>query len=515
MTEWHLEKLWQALHGKKPHMPHFLQEIHLSGIRGIKDLRVRFEYPVSVVAGGNGAGKSTVLSAAACAYKVPGAGVREFVPSTLFPDFRPAVGMRRDEMRKIALDYYYLTPAGIQSMRWGRRKAWNRSFFGRKDAEQPQRTLYLRTLRNPQVDRRALSLSRAKAPLEERQLTASQIAFAHKMLPFRYFEVVNLASGSRSMLFASQFGDVSYSELHMAAGEHAVLRLAQDIAQLDDALVLIDEVEAGLHPFAQELLMKQLQELALRRDLQVIVTSHSPVVLNCVPRLGRILLERDESGCVSVRPPYRDLIQDALYGRSRIHLNVLCEDRAAAGILHGLFDAFMPQVRLRKETVRIGRDTGADEFPAHVRAFRKFGMLGNLVLVLDGDTRERNLEQRIFNAAGRDDIPVLFLPGGESPEHWVWGRLQTSTDELAKVFHVDSAQLKTRIAALDQLFDVAADRPSEIAKYKLGELGEALQMDEADICHKVAYVEASRKDSNLQPLVEELQNILLRWREKL
>ena len=79
------------MQGKKPHLPHFLAGVRLKGIRGIDDLRVVFDYPVSVIAGGNATGKSTVLFAAACAYKVPGAGVKDFVPSTLFPYYRPRV----------------------------------------------------------------------------------------------------------------------------------------------------------------------------------------------------------------------------------------------------------------------------------------------------------------------------------------------------------------------------------------------------------------------------------------
>ena len=79
MVERRFGDLWQQLQGKKPRLPHFLAEIHLQGIRGIDDLRVVLDYPVSVIAGG----KSTVLFAAACAYRVPGAGVKEFVPSTL------------------------------------------------------------------------------------------------------------------------------------------------------------------------------------------------------------------------------------------------------------------------------------------------------------------------------------------------------------------------------------------------------------------------------------------------
>lgn len=118
-------------------MPHFLSEIRLLGMRGIDDLRVAFDYPVSVIAGGNASGKSTVLLTAACAYKVPGAKVRAFVPSTLFPNYRPQPGVRRDDADPIALEFDYRTPEGSTAMRWRFAKGWNRSFFGRKSIRQP------------------------------------------------------------------------------------------------------------------------------------------------------------------------------------------------------------------------------------------------------------------------------------------------------------------------------------------------------------------------------------------
>lgn len=78
----------------------------------------------------------------------------------------------------------------------------------------------------------------------------------------------------------------SYSEFHMSAGERAILRLSRDISTLHDALILIDEIEAGLHPYTQQVLMLELQRLALRQDLQIIVTSHSPFILESVPSEG-------------------------------------------------------------------------------------------------------------------------------------------------------------------------------------------------------------------------------------
>ena len=90
------------------------------GMRGICNLQVEFNYPVSVIAGRNGSGKSTVLFAAACAYRVPGENKRKFSPCKLFPDYRPGRGMRWDERGKTIIDFSYSTPTGQFSMRWRR-----------------------------------------------------------------------------------------------------------------------------------------------------------------------------------------------------------------------------------------------------------------------------------------------------------------------------------------------------------------------------------------------------------
>ena len=516
MIERRLKSLWEQLQGKKPHLPHFLAEIHLKGIRGIDDLRVVFDYPVSVIAGGNASGKSTVLFAAACAYKVPGAGVKDFVPSTLFPDYRPRVGARGDPRHEIVIEFEYSTPNGRRSMRWRRAKGWNRSFLGRKNASQPERPVYLRTLSNlsnPSEVRGVLSMSRLTSAPRETPLTAAQIAFAQQMLPFRYAEVVNLSGGggAKSLLFAAQQRGAEYSELHMAAGERAILRLSREIAQLDGCLVLIDEVEAGLHPWVQQLLMLQLQQLALRNDLQVIVTTHSPVVLDAVPAQGRIFLERDDTGSVTVRPPYRDVVQDALYGRSGDALNLLCEDSTAEGILQGVFDVLLPRERIRRESVRVGRDTGADEFPMHASAFRKFGQIQNFIFVLDGDKRAGNLDETIRDRAG-SDVPVFFLPGDDAPEVWVWDAMRRNPAGASTELGVDPAELTERMNRADAVYDTAADRPGEIAKTKLHGLAEALGRAESDIGRVVARREAARKESDIQPLVEGLTGALLQWR---
>ncbi len=513
MTERPLRAIWSRLQAKKPHMPHFLSRIRLQGIRGIEDLQVAFDYPVSVIAGGNASGKSTVLSAAACAYKVPGAGVRDFAPATLFPDYRPKSGVRQDTKHLIVLEFDYRTPEGNNAMRWRFAKDWNRSFFGRKSARQPERPVYLRAFGNPSGLRSASMSHRATEP-QVTPLNASQINFAQQMLPFRYAEVVNLSSDEKNLLFAEQESGAKYSELHMAAGERVILRLAQEIAQIKGALVLIDEVEAGLHPSVQKLLMLHLQQLALRNDLQVIVTTHSPVVIDSVPTWGRIFLERDKEGKVEAVPPYRQVVQDALYGRSADKLNLLCEDENSEGVVRGIIDEILIRQRLGFDWVRIGRNTGVEEFPAQAVAFKKFEQINNFAFVLDGTKRDSGVAEKIREAGG-SNVPVLFLPGRHAPEVWVWQQMQQRPQDTARELSVNPSDLTNQITRLNAIFKIASDTPSEIAKNKLSVLSEKIGRNTLDICRIVARQETRTPQSQIQPLVEQIETTLQNWQNQL
>lgn len=515
MIETPLRELWEALLGKAPHYPQFLRRLRLSGIRGIDDLSVGFPYPVTVIAGENASGKSTLLFAAACAYRVPGAGPREFVPSSLFPAYRPKAGRRGDERKEIVIDYDYSTPEGDRAMRWRYSNGWNRSYFRRPNAAQPTRAVYLRTLANlthPSEVRSILSRSRPATEPSETPLTASRIDFAQELLPFRYGEVVDLALGNRRLLYAAQEGGAQYSELQMAAGERAILRLSQALAQLDDALVLIDEVEAGLHPWIQQLLMLQLQRLALRRRLQIVVTTHSPVVLDSVPTYGRVFLDRGRDGRVRVVSPYRDVVQNALYGRAVDALNFLCEDETAESLLDGIFDTLLLRHDIRRGSVRVGRDTGADEFPTHAAAFRKFGRIRDFVFVLDGDQRGGPVEAKI-RAASDDRASVFYLPG-EVPEVWVWETLRRDGGEVAAELKVDFDELQRTIADLDSIYAQASDTPGAIAKSKLRQLAGSIRRRVPEVCRLVSRVESTRSGSRIQPLVERLGESLERWRAR-
>lgn len=241
-----LREVWDALRAQQAQRSNVLRAVLIRRLRGIRDLRVPFNYPVCVLAGPNGCGKSTVLFSCASAYRDPARGPREFVPTSLFPNFIDPGGRSvSDAIDATELEFDYVHEGAAYAMVWRRGKSWNRSFLGRKGGRQPERSVYLRTLANltnPSEVRGLLQLARKR--FETREISADLLVFAHRILPREYRRLSLIRSGLRDLLFV-EVADGSksgYSEFHMSSGERAVLRISQDISSLDRALVLIDEV---------------------------------------------------------------------------------------------------------------------------------------------------------------------------------------------------------------------------------------------------------------------------------
>ncbi len=199
-----LQEVWDALRADNSRRDHALQSIRIRNLRGIQDLRVPFTYPVSVLAGPNGCGKSTVLFACACAYRDPKRKPKDLTPSSLFPNFDNRRQQElSDSIERTELAFDYIHEGANYPMDWNRGKSWNRSFRGRKGGKQPERTVYLRTLANltnPSEVRGLLQLARKE--FETETLTPDLLIFAHRILRRRYRNLSVIASGDRDLLFA-------------------------------------------------------------------------------------------------------------------------------------------------------------------------------------------------------------------------------------------------------------------------------------------------------------------------
>ncbi|HAB4878537.1 TPA_asm: AAA family ATPase, partial [Salmonella enterica subsp. enterica serovar Agona] len=72
-----------------------------------------------------------------------------------------------------------------------------------------------------------------------------------------------------------------YSQFHFGAGEASIIDTIDRIENAtDNSLILVEEIENGLHPVAVRLFVNYLTNVAKRKKLQIIFTTHSQDAVN-------------------------------------------------------------------------------------------------------------------------------------------------------------------------------------------------------------------------------------------
>lgn len=81
--------------------------------------------------------------------------------------------------------------------------------------------------------------------------------------------------------------DISYSEANAGSGEYAVINLVHKLCSIpkeSPALVILDEPETSLYPGAQKRLLDFLLEMIVLKKCQIIISTHSEKLTKSLPR---------------------------------------------------------------------------------------------------------------------------------------------------------------------------------------------------------------------------------------
>jgi hypothetical protein len=350
---------------------------------------------------------------------------------------------------------------------------------------------------------------------DTRPIDAADAALAHRILGYEFSKITLARRASSDVVVVERTDDNAtcrYSEYHMSAAERVTLRLSLYLSGLRDALVLIDEIDTGLHPYTQQLLMLELQRLALQNNLQIVCTTHSAVVLDTVPHEARIFLERTANN-ITVKEAWRDAIQKSLYGKSQEMLMFLCEDEESEGLIRGILDYLGPNIDLLQNDIMVGRDSGKEQFLDHFETLRLFRKLNDVVFVLDGDATEvkNKLELRAENAG--QPIRVICLPGRCIPEQWAWNVLLQNADHYAIEFGHTPDTLRAAMTKINTLYESASDTQTNIMKEKLHTLLYDSAITSSVFFRQLGLLEARRNSSDIRQIVAGLESFIGTWRQ--
>ncbi len=209
-----------------------------------------------------------------------------------------------------------------------------------------------------------------------------------------------------------RLADGGYSEAHAGSGEFAIVRLVDAISKMErNGLLLLDEPEVSLHPGAQKCLIEFLRDQVVKKGTQVVLSTHSPSIVEELPAEAIKLLGADPvTGEVS-------LISDETHpSQAFFHIGhttglktkrIMVEDALAAEIVSRAITIHCDDLRGTISPVIF--PGGSGNLVMHSLPALALAKATDVVLLLDGD-------QRIDTADWTecDRIPAT----GDNRERW-------------------------------------------------------------------------------------------------
>ncbi len=329
--------------------PQFLSAIKIRGLRGWRGESVEFRYPVVAVAGVNGAGKSTVLKAAAAAYHAPEAGATS---SYSADDFFPNTPWETVENVELTYTVRRGDTTDVYSLRKPT-KRW------RGADKRRQRSVYFLDIARIQPANTQIGYGRKAQEVISRGTTEDlgqrELRTLNSSLG-RSYSLARLERSKNKQIGIVTRGGVEYSNFHQGAGKDSILDLVSLLYGVPEhSLVIIDEIEASLHPVAQRGLITELLSLAKDRKLQFILSTHSPYVLEQLPPIARVFISVDRLGSRDILYGITtDFALNMMDNENHFELDIYCEDDSAEYIIESMLAAEFPNSLKRVRIVGVG-----------------------------------------------------------------------------------------------------------------------------------------------------------------
>ncbi len=304
--------------------PRRLEWLEITGIRGWTGQRIDFQFPIVALVGENGSGKSTVLQAAAAAYR---SAPKDRYASDFFPD------TPFEKIEGATIRYSYRQ--GQDSQTKTVRKPTNR---WRGNPERPERSVQYIDLRRIQPVGARMGYARIlKSGVAEGAFVAFDLPRLQRLTQIvgKQYTSAGISvtdAGADKPVPVLQLGGLRYSGFHQGAGEIAAAELlAVDYPKY--SIVLIDEIETSLHPRAQRRLMRDLAKVARDREIQIILTTHSPYVLDELPPEARIYLMDGAGGKTAVVGVSPEFAMTRMDDEQHPECDLYVEDNRAATLV--------------------------------------------------------------------------------------------------------------------------------------------------------------------------------------
>lgn len=434
-----------------------LLEISLKSgsLRGLNPFKIEFEYPISVISGKNGSGKSSLLAMACCAYHNTKNGYTPSDRNKNYYTFSDFFIQTSDEVKVEGLSIIYKSynhwrdpntkkiydGAGYQQRYKKKGGKWNKY-----ENRATRNVVFLGIQRIvPPSERKTEKTysGKFKSITFPRETKEKILKIASSILGKTYTSL-DIRTVERRRLFVVDRKNKHYSGFNMGAGENAIFSLLIELfAAGKNALIVVDEIELGLHEEAQKKLILELKKLCMELHCQIICSTHSGVIMDSLPPEGRFYVETHDSETEIYKGISTGFAMNRLSGGARKEIVVYTEDQVGKAIVEGCLSQ---EIRDRINIIPIGSDQAVlKQLSAQYREKNQ-----KCIAFLDGDKRILNIQEKkqvrnhLETRVESDfddwiDKRLLYLPGDEWPEKCLLElALLKSTAELKSIWRLHS-----------------------------------------------------------------------------
>lgn len=427
-------------------------------IRGLYPFMVTFSYPTSAFAGENGSGKSTLLAISACAFHNTKKGYKQIDKNKTYYTFSDFFVQTKDEV----------LPDGIVIRYQIRHNDWHGSEPGLGWQKSSKKHGGKWTNYDRRVDRNVIyyGVERVVPPYERSAHRAYQNYFIPIDMPKPQRERICDIAGkifnknyddfavyqhSKYRLPMVHNGSLVYSGFNMGAGESAVFNILVSLFEAGPGtLLVVDEIELGLHEKAQKKLIEELKNICNELHCQIICSTHSPIILESLPPHARFFIESRSKKSVVTQGISARYACGKLAGKNSDELTIFVEDEVGESIFRNILPI---EIRGRTQILPIGSSEAVlRQVAARYREGQK-----NFVAFLDGDKQnghrnaaekvKRYLEDRFdCNEDQMNqwiDTHLRYLPGNTWPEKWLMQQAIECGNmlELTRLWGVDKSAI--------------------------------------------------------------------------
>lgn len=433
-------------------------QLKIGKLRGLYPCTIEFNFPISAIAGKNGAGKSTILAMACCAYHNNKDGYMPVDHNKTYYTFSDFFVGTFDEEKIEGLEIDYNFVVLLRGIKTGKKVLRSKTQVRVKkkggkwndyDQRYKRNVIFsgIQRIVPPSERKTERSYSgRFKSTKLDVDTKRRILEIASRVLGKKYTSL-DLRTVNKRRLFVVDRPSNRYSGFNMGAGENAIFRVLIELFSAGEgALLVIDEIELGLHEKAQRKFINELKEICKELKCQVICSTHSSVILDSLPPEGRFFVDSYDKKTVITPGISSEYAMGKLSGTGKEELTVYVEDDIGQAIVS---NSLPGNIRERIGIIPIGSDQAVlRQLAARYREKKH-----NCIAFLDGDKRslystgkrqiKKYLEDR-FDCTNEEmdrwiSDRLKYLPGVTWPEAWL---IQHASDliceSLAKLWKVDA-----------------------------------------------------------------------------